>query len=179
MSGFWVEAARIVKSGGSVALWTHSSLYCRGYYQTTLRKHSANLIQIPQLPMPKMFKGLSLASKDAFSHMIFLKINFLLSTVIISYSQWDTGNHKVASAFPKTKFTRMEWDRDGVLTDGDIFFYGSEWRTVNELPESLGATSMVIRWREAYRNLMGTDSDCVAQIIKAVKQPGGIGGYRR
>lgn len=31
MDEFWSQAARMVKPGGTVALWTQSSLYCRQF----------------------------------------------------------------------------------------------------------------------------------------------------
>ncbi|KAJ6036125.1 hypothetical protein N7540_000404 [Penicillium herquei] len=153
MSRFWIEAARIVKSGGSVALWTHSSLYCH--------PSTPNADEV-QEALSRLERYLS--AYELPEHRLSRQYYDNLPL------PWNIGNHQVASAFLKSKFTRMEWDRDGVLTDGKNFFYGSEWRTLNELSESLSTDSMVIRWREAYPNLACTDSDCVVHTMKEVKE---------
>ncbi|KAJ5691412.1 hypothetical protein N7488_012147 [Penicillium malachiteum] len=153
MSRFWVEAARIVKSGGSVALWTHSSFYCHPSTPNAERVQRA-LFRLER----------SLSSYELPENRLCCQYYDNLPL------PWDIGSHIVARAFPKSKFTRMEWDRDGVLTDGKEFFYGTKLRTLKELSKSLGTTSMVIRWREAHPNLVGTDNDCVVQTMKEVKQ---------
>lgn len=81
----------------------------------------------------------------------------------------------MGKAFPKAAFVRMEWDRDGVLTDGENFFNGSDETTVNEISDSLQTASMVTRWREAHPDLVDTDLDCVAVAMAQVRKALGIG----
>ena len=83
---------------------------------------------------------------------------------------WDTGDDAIENSFPKSKFVRMEWDRDGVLTDGVNFFGGSDEVSLGELADGLSTASMVTRWREAHADLAGTEQDCVAQAMREVKR---------
>lgn len=83
---------------------------------------------------------------------------------------WDFDDDAIASAFPKSKFVRMEWDRDGVLTDGVDFFGGTDEVSLSELADGLSTASMVTRWREAHADLAGTDKDCVIQAMREVKK---------
>ncbi|KAF5862067.1 hypothetical protein ETB97_012214 [Aspergillus alliaceus] len=52
------------------------------------------------------------------------------------------------TAFPASDFVRVESERDGIPSDGKIFFIGKD-TTVDELEQRLGTASMVTRWREA------------------------------
>lgn len=83
---------------------------------------------------------------------------------------WNISNKTVANVFPKSNFVRMEWDRDGVLTDGEHFFGGSNETTVNRLSTSLQTASMVTRWRQAHPHLVDTEKDCIAQAMMEVRQ---------
>lgn len=75
--------------------------------------------------------------------------------------------------FPQTEFLRIEWDRDGALSDGKSFFSESEKTTVDEVASSLETASMVTRWREAHAYPTMT-SDCVHQFARDVKKKLGV-----
>lgn len=84
---------------------------------------------------------------------------------------WDVpGADDNEIAFLASEFVRMEWDRDGILSDGREFF-GGEIRkvTVAELASGLDTASMVTRWREAHPELVGTDKDCVREAMNEVR----------
>jgi hypothetical protein len=71
----------------------------------------------------------------------------------------------------------MEWDRDGVLSDGKEFFGGESKRiTLADLAKSLDTASMVTRWREEHPELVGTDKDCVRETMDEVRRSLGESG---
>ncbi|KAJ5802391.1 S-adenosyl-L-methionine-dependent methyltransferase [Penicillium pulvis] len=159
MPKFWSEAARIVKPGGSVALWTHSSLFCHPstpnaeQVQKALFYLEREILAPYELPENRL-------SRDYYDNLPL---------------PWTIGDDIVEKAFPKAAFVRMEWDRDGVLTDGKNFFNGSDETTVKGISDSLQTASMVTRWREAHPDLVDTDLDCVTVAMAEVRKALGIG----
>lgn len=89
---------------------------------------------------------------------------------------WTTGDDAIAKEFPKSRFVRMEWDRDGILTDGVDFFGGTAEVSLAEISAGLTTASMVTRWREAHPDIAGTDQDCVNQAMMKVRQALGTEG---
>lgn len=80
------------------------------------------------------------------------------------------------SAFPQSHFLRQEWDRDGVLSNGDGFFGGVEEQTLAQLAKGLDTASMVTRWRGANPGLAGTEADCVRESIRGIAETMGKRG---
>ncbi|KAJ5113057.1 S-adenosyl-L-methionine-dependent methyltransferase [Penicillium angulare] len=158
MPKFWAEAATILKSGGTVALWTHSSLYCHPStpnateVQQALFRLERDVLAPFELPENRL-------SRDCYDNLLL---------------PWNVSNESIANVFPESQFVRMEWDRDGILTDGENFFEGSDETTVNKLSASLQTASMVTRWREAHPDLVGTEEDCVAKAMAEVRQALGV-----
>ncbi|KAJ5309685.1 CoA-transferase family III [Penicillium atrosanguineum] len=89
---------------------------------------------------------------------------------------WDLDDESLASEFPASQFQRLEWDRDGILTDGDQFFNFSDETTLEGLETDLGTASMVTRWREAHPELANTENDCVKQTMAKLRLALGVGG---
>ncbi|KAJ3140362.1 hypothetical protein HK100_010259 [Physocladia obscura] len=81
---------------------------------------------------------------------------------------WDTTPS--IDEFDKNSYVRVEWDADGILSNGIDFFGGSDIDSLADLANSLGTASMVTRWREANPELVGTDKDCVTQTMKELKE---------
>jgi hypothetical protein len=80
---------------------------------------------------------------------------------------WDVK--PPVSAFPREDSIRYEWNRNGILEEGETdFFGGSEETTLDELSDSLGTASMVTRWREANRGIANTEKDCVEVTMKDI-----------
>jgi hypothetical protein len=72
--------------------------------------------------------------------------------------------------FPKDRFQRFDWDRDGVLSDGKDFF-GDTWEfPLKAYEQSLSTVSAVTRWRESHPELVGTNRDCVAEVVGQMRQ---------
>lgn len=67
---------------------------------------------------------------------------------------------------PKSSFVKHVYDRDGVLSDGKDFFGGGRMVTLSHINKILSTTSPVVRWREAHPDLVDTDQDVVAVLVK-------------
>ncbi|KAJ5777223.1 S-adenosyl-L-methionine-dependent methyltransferase [Penicillium odoratum] len=161
MPGFWAEAARIVKPGGSVALWTHSSFFCHPSTKNAKQVQKALFYLEREILAPYELLQNRL-SRDYYDHLPL---------------PWTIGHKAVEEAFPESGFVRMEWNRNGIITDGDKFFDGSDETTVNEISEGLQTASMVTRWRDARPDLVGTDQDCVALAMAEVRKALGVSRY--
>ena len=66
-------------------------------------------------------------------------------------------------------FTRLEWDRDGKLSDSEHFFLGDLTITIEKMQKMMSTGSMVTRWREAHPQLVGTEQDVVAKMAKETR----------
>lgn len=103
--------------------------------------------------------------------------NLVLPWQVADPTTTEKGN--LAEAFPESDFVRLEWDRDGILSDGDDFFLSSNSKdkgetTLNDLAGSLGTASMVTRWREANSELVDTERDCVAEMCTEIRKAMGV-----
>jgi hypothetical protein len=92
---------------------------------------------------------------------------------------WDVPQPVLA--YPRSSHTRLEWNRNGKLEDGEVdFFSTSDDTSLRELSDSLGTASMVTEWRKANPDLVGTERDCVdmtiVRIAKAIRETDNEGG---
>ncbi|CAF0855710.1 unnamed protein product [Adineta steineri] len=152
MDAFWTEAAKVLKPGGSVALWTLASLYCHpctpnaAEVQRILFHLEREVLAPFELPSNRL-------SRDMYDKLVL---------------PWDVM--PPITAFSSSDFVRHEWDRDGILSNGNIFFGQSDETSLNELERGLATSSMVTRWRNANPDLVGTDKDCVRETMKKLKE---------
>lgn len=58
----------------------------------------------------------------------------------------------------------------GELSDGQHFFVGDRTISMGEVYESLVTNSMVTRWREAHKDLVGTDNDPAVKAFEEIKR---------
>ena len=72
--------------------------------------------------------------------------------------------------FSETGFTRLEWDRNGKLSDSEHFFLGDETFTIQAAEARLGTASSVTRWREAHPQLAGTEQDIAVKMARELKE---------
>ncbi|KAK8058876.1 methyltransferase tdiE [Apiospora phragmitis] len=127
---FWHQAARMVKPGGTVALWTKSSLYCH-----------------PSTPnVSNVQRALSHLEDDVLGPYE-LTANNISRTMYVSLRMpWSVD--PPTAEFPQALSVRREWNKDGKLEPGqDDFYGGSSAMTLEDLANGLGTSSMVTRWR--------------------------------
>ena len=72
--------------------------------------------------------------------------------------------------FLEAEFQRLEWDRDGKLSNPDKFFLGNETVSIEAAKKRLGTSSAVTRWREAHPELAGTEQDVVEKMTRGMKE---------
>lgn len=78
---------------------------------------------------------------------------------------WTCNDSSLEMAFPQSQFRRFDWDRDGILSDGEDFFGGSQEVPMAYYEKAVGTASQVTRWREAHPELVGTERDVVKEMI--------------
>lgn len=163
MTQFWTKAAKVVKPGGTVAIWTCSSLYAHpdtpNYkaVQAALDRLEKQALAPHETPFNKL-------SREHYDHLPL---------------PWDLD--PPVTAFPKELYKREEWDRDGVLsskTKKDFFGNKGELTSLEDLEKSLDTVSMVTRWRNAHPEAVGTEKDVVKQTMRELKTAlGGQSGF--
>ncbi|KAJ3962697.1 hypothetical protein N0V92_000591 [Colletotrichum tropicale] len=83
---------------------------------------------------------------------------------------------KLESAHPdfeESSYVRREWDRDGVLTDGEDFFGDSLEISLDILEKGYDTASTVTRWRAANPELAHGPDDCVKKTIAQLRKAAG------
>ena len=81
---------------------------------------------------------------------------------------WDA--RPPIDGFSEAGFTRLDWDRDGHLSDGEHFFLGDHRVTLTQAQKMYETASMVTRWREAHPQLAGTEQDVVNKMVREVRE---------
>ncbi|XRM46698.1 hypothetical protein ABZX51_009727 [Aspergillus tubingensis] len=152
MEKFWVSAAKIVNPGGTVALWTCASLYCHpstphaAEVQNALFHLEQDILKPYELPSNRL-------SRDLYDNLVL---------------PWHLN--PPVTAFPMSECRRLEWDRNGILSDGKDFLVRSKETSLQGLWNSLGTASMVTRWRAAHPEKAGTEMDCVSVTLAEIKK---------
>lgn len=57
-----------------------------------------------------------------------------------------------------------------MLSDGKDFFGGSHEFPIGVYEQALSTVSAATRWREAHPDLAGTERDCVAEVLRQMRQ---------
>ncbi|KAK2748585.1 methyltransferase type 11 domain-containing protein [Colletotrichum kahawae] len=154
MPKFWGQAARLLRPGGSVALWTTGC-----FFSHPASDNAGELNRI--------MRQLETDELEQFE----LTPNVLSRTLYDDLAlPWKLESPQ--PDFEESAYVRREWDRDGVLTDGEDFFGDSLEISLDMLEKGYDTASTVTRWRAANPELAYGPHDCVkrtiAQLRKAV-----------
>ncbi|RFU24108.1 hypothetical protein B7463_g12231, partial [Scytalidium lignicola] len=152
MNKFWSQAAKVLKPGGTVALWTLASSFCHPSTPNAAKVQEVMFRFERETLAPYETPGNRL-SRDMYDNLIL---------------PWNTS--PPIAVFPESLLVRHVYDREGVLTNGESFFGGGGKTTLEELEKGLGTASMVTRWREQHPDLVGTEKDVVKQHIQEMRQ---------
>jgi SAM-dependent methyltransferase len=149
MSRFWARAAEVLKPGGSVALWTTSSIRIHpsmpNYVaiQAVLDEHEENL--------KPYFEPGNLLTRNLYRDLLL---------------PWTSD--PVVDAFDEKTFFRREWDGSEVEEDG--YFVGQQTIDLDRLEKSFGTSSPITRWRQANPEAVGTEKDIVKIIVGDIRR---------
>ncbi|RFU24566.1 hypothetical protein B7463_g11780, partial [Scytalidium lignicola] len=142
MSHFWPRAAQVLKPGGSVALWTTSTIRVDSSVPNCVAIQSAidNLsAQLTDYMLPG-----NLLARGLYTN---LPLPWMLATPVLE--------------FDETTFWRKEWNTGDESTPEDEIFGAQQPANLDVLEKILGTTSPVARWREAHPDAVGTEDDLV------------------
>ncbi|KAF7198107.1 putative S-adenosylmethionine-dependent methyltransferase CRG1 [Pseudocercospora fuligena] len=135
---FYESAAKVLKPGGTLAMWTASSIFVH-----------------PSAPSHKELQEIISDLGDNLLGPYHVPGN-LLSQGAYDKLQLPWDFSETQGLFEKASFHRRDWDRDGVssappLEDGTPgpFLLGRE-ATLDQFTAALGSASSVIRFREAH-----------------------------
>ncbi|KAJ0110228.1 hypothetical protein J7T55_000661 [Diaporthe amygdali] len=150
MPRFWTTAARVLRPGGSVAMWcsnaskTHHSVPNAAAINSVTSK-------IEEESLAPFFEPGNLLTRN------------LYSTIGLP---WTVS--PPVSDFDETKLFRKEWGIEG----NDESFYEIKQILIDldTMEKILGTASPVTRWRQAYPDLAGTEDDVVRRIRRAVEK---------
>lgn len=134
MPPFWRAAARALKPGGTVALWTGSSLFAHPDKTPNVEAVQAIFTDLERHRLaPFEVKGNRL-TREMYENL---------------EMPWQA--QPPVEAFPEALSERRIWNREGKLEPGaSDYFGGSHTVSLAQLQKSIGTASMVTRWREKY-----------------------------
>jgi trans-aconitate 3-methyltransferase len=146
-----------------MALWTVSSFYCH-----PTRTPNAALVQSILSNLEDNLLAPYELSGNRLSRLGYATLPL----------PWDlepdsSGNESDSdSGFDKSSFIRKVWDENGIPSSGPLgdFFAGTKAQKLEDLEKGLGSASMVIRWKEANPDLVGTEEDVVRVTMKKLRE---------
>jgi hypothetical protein len=144
MDAFWAEAAAVLKPGGSVALWTLASLYCRKSF-FCLCSVRGILIYILHTFLDPCTPNAAEVQRILFHLEREVLAPFELPPNRLSRDMYDNlplpwNVTPPVTAFSESDFVRYEWD-----CNGNEFFGQSEEVSLDDLGRTLPTASMVTR----------------------------------
>ena len=146
MSRFWASAARVLKPGGSVALWTsgRSSIH-------------------PSVPGATILQDIMDQIEERYLKPHLEPGNLLTRSRYISLPlPWNL--EQPVPEFDESTFFRKDWDVDEQ-------FYSLEPELNMDMFEKMISTSSpVTRWRQAHSNDVGTENDVVRIYRRAIER---------
>ncbi|KAJ7218115.1 S-adenosyl-L-methionine-dependent methyltransferase [Mycena pura] len=158
MRPFYVSAAKALRPGGTLAMWTASSYYCH-----------------PSTPNARAVQE---ALDDLENNML---ASYMAPGNWISKNAYETlslpwENGATCAFFEQSAFVRRHWDRNGVPSapaqaDGTpgAFLAGGD-TPIETIGKFFGSASPVIRWREANPLRAHTDEDPVNITMRRLQE---------
>jgi SAM-dependent methyltransferase len=150
MAGFWKAAARILKPGGTVAIWIRS-----GARINTTKTPNGLAIQTA---LDELYNELWSWAKagNMLAHDLYINLP-LPWTLEVPVEEFD-----------KESFVRKEWNKDGRGGEDDTVATGGPV-TPEQFEKILGTSSPVSRWREAHPDKVGTEEDLIRKLRRRME----------
>lgn len=151
MDKFWPSAKKLLKVGGTVAIWTRASYYVHPAtphaeeLQKLMSDVEDSVLRPYEAPTSKLSRGMY---ED-------LLLPWQVKPPVSGFEETN-GN-----------FKRVEWNKDGKVEPGKDFLGGRNV-TPAEIEMGFSTASTVTRWREANPDIANTDKDPVKVLVKEV-----------
>ncbi|KAI9830557.1 MAG: hypothetical protein M1819_005515 [Sarea resinae] len=146
MSRFWPRAARVLKPGGSVALWAsgeirvHPSTPNAAAIQTVIDLYREQHLSPYFAPGNLVVRG----------RYVDLPLPWTLATPVPD--------------FDEASFIRKDWDV------GDQFYVGPPELDLDTYERVMGTASPIVRWREAHPDAVGTERDVLRMLRREMER---------
>ncbi|MAD87334.1 MAG: hypothetical protein CL912_30620 [Deltaproteobacteria bacterium] len=151
MSAFWPRAARVLKPGGTVALWTTGQLSIHPSVPNSEALNAA-LMDLEERDLQPFFEPGNWLTRNLYSE---LPLPWTLDTPV--------------DEFDEAGFVRMEWGTGE--NDAEEFFAGGALTMDLDMMEKvMGTASPVQRWREANNEAVGTEGDVVKRMRREIER---------
>ncbi|KAH6724330.1 S-adenosyl-L-methionine-dependent methyltransferase [Leptodontidium sp. MPI-SDFR-AT-0119] len=150
---FWARAARVLKPGGTVALWTTGQI---GIH--------------PSVPNADALNAAFMEMEERDLEPFFEPGNWLTRNLYVDLPlPWTLGEGERVGEFEEESFVRMEWGTGE--RDSEEFFEGGALTANLDLIERImGTASPVQRWREKYVEDVGTERDVVRRMRREIER---------
>ncbi|KAK7747379.1 hypothetical protein SLS53_001633 [Cytospora paraplurivora] len=149
MPRFWPTAARVLRPGGTVAMWNSYASYLHHSVPNAAAINAA-VKEIEEEELLPFFEPGNLLTRN------------LYSTIGLPW----TVEPRVPD-FDESALFRKEWGTE----DNDVSFYegGQVTLDLDTMEKMLGTSSPVTRWREAHPEAVGTEKDVIRRIRRVVE----------
>ena len=144
MDSFWHTAARVLKPGGTVAIFTIWRTWCHPATTPRAGEVHAVLLELEQGTLgPFQREG-----------------NWSLMGLYRDLKMpWQLD--QLCAEFAEEGYRRQVWNEDGRAGEDGTFFCGEEVRSLEDVERGIATISAVTRWREAHPEIANTEEDCV------------------
>ncbi|ROW07474.1 hypothetical protein VPNG_07054 [Cytospora leucostoma] len=149
MPRFWPTAARVLRPGGTFAMWNSNAAYLHHSVPNAAAINAA-VKEIEEEELLPFFEPGNLLTRSLYSNIGL---------------PW-TVEPRVPD-FDESALFRNEWGTE----DNDVSFYEGAQVTLDldTLEKMLGTSSPVTRWREAHPGAVGTEKDVIRRIRRVVE----------
>ncbi|RFU80112.1 methyltransferase domain-containing [Trichoderma arundinaceum] len=145
MSRFWHAAARILRPGGTVALWT-----------------SGEILVHPSMPNAAAIQAAMDEYADTHLKPFYEPGNYIVRSRYADLPlPWTIAQQ--VEAFDKESFLRKEW------ATGEKFFTGEAEVDLDTLEKLMATGSPQTRWRQAHPDAVGTEQDIVRILRRKIE----------
>jgi SAM-dependent methyltransferase len=158
MSRFWPQAARVLKPGGTVALWT------TGKSKLHPSMPNAASIQAALDQLEKRELGPFIEEGNRLSQNLY--VNLVLPWTLTP----------PAADFDEATFFRKEW---GPENSGEFFEGGEMSIDMDTAEKMLSTASPIQRWRDAHPDAVGTERDYVKMFRRIIEKGLHEGGVEK
>jgi SAM-dependent methyltransferase len=153
MPGFWRAAARVLKPGGTVAIWTSGPLRAHPTLPNAQAIDTA-MFTHRQRHLAEYITPGNLLARDSY-------VNLPLPWTLAAA---DVDVAAIRSSFDQTTFRRVDWD------PATPFFVGEPEVDLDTFEKMLGTGSAETRWRQAHPDDVGTERDVVRMMRREIER---------